>query len=425
MFPFPGRPSAFPQMAHVTVTFPRPRIEDLSAAVRAEMARLPLPDLTGRRVTVTAGSRGIRDIVPVLRSVVAEFQARRAQVELVAAMGSHGGGTAEGQRRLLEHLGITPASIGVPVVSSMEVVEVGRTSGGLVAYCDRYAAGSDGIFIVNRIKPHTAFAEPFGSGLLKMIAVGLAKAPGAAQIHRQGPARMGAAITDLAAVTLSTGKILGGLAILENAYDETARVAGVEPRNFVSREPELFIEARAMMPHLPVEDLDVLIVDEVGKNYSGTGMDVNVIGRWRLPEMPEPSSPRINRIVALRLSPQSEGNAQGIGLADVITRQLANAIDPITTYVNNLVSTYLQRAFIPITMPTDEDAVAFAVASLNLSDARDARIARIRNTLHLDELWLSEPALPDLHGQAGIRVGHPKPLAFDPEGMFVDLVHGR
>jgi hypothetical protein len=421
MFPFPGRPSAFPQMAHVTVTFPRPRIEDLSAAVRAEVARLPLPDLTGRRVTVTAGSRGIRDIVPILRNVVAEFQARGAQVELVAAMGSHGGGTAEGQRRLLEHLGITPASIGVPIVSSMEVVEVGRTSGGLVAYCDRYAAGSDGIFVVNRIKPHTAFAEPFGSGLLKMIAVGLAKAPGAAQIHRQGPARMGAAIADLAAVTVSTGKILGGLAILENAYDETARLDGVEPRNFLSRELELFVEARAMMPHLPVEDLDVLIVDEVGKNYSGTGMDVNVIGRWRLPEMPEPSSPRIKRIVALRLSPQSEGNAQGIGLADVITRRLADAIDPVSTYVNNLVSTYLQRAFIPITMPTDEDAVALAIASLSLSDARATRIARIRNTLHLDELWLSEPALPDLHGHAGIRVDQPKPLAFDSDGMFVDL----
>lgn len=424
-FPFPSPPSAFPEMARVSVTFPRPRIEDLASAVRAELARLPMPDLRGRRVTITAGSRGIRDIVPILTATVDEFRARGAQVELVAAMGSHGGGTADGQRRLLAHLGITPTAIGAPVISSMEVVELGRTAGGLVAYCDRYAAESDGIFVINRIKPHTAFADPFGSGLLKMIAVGLAKAPGATQIHRQGPGQMAAAISDLATVTLAKGKILGGLAILENAYDETARIVGVTPATFVVREPELFSEARAMMPHLPVEDLDVLIVDEVGKNYSGSAMDVNVIGRWRMPEMPEPSSTRIKRIVALRLSPHSEGNAQGIGLADVITRQLADAIDPVSTYLNNLVSTYLQRAFIPITMPTDRDAIAFAIASLSFADARRARMARVRNTLHLDELWLSESMLPELHDKSGVRAEPPAPLAFTTGGTLEDLVRDR
>lgn len=418
MFPLPVRPSAYPKMARVEVTFPRPHLEQLEVAVRNELARVPLPNLTGRRVIVTAGSRGIRDIVPILAATVSGLRARGAQVEVVAAMGSHGGGTAEGQSRLLGHLGITPESVGAPIVASMEVVELGRTGSGLVAYCDRHAAASDGILVVNRIKPHTAFAEPFGSGLLKMVAVGLGKAPGAAQIHRQGPGHMASAITDLAAVVLASGKVLGGLAILENAYDETAKLVGLAPGDFVRKELELFVEARAMMPHLPVEDLDVLIIDEVGKNYSGTGMDVNVIGRWRLPDFPEPSSPRIKRIVALRLSPQSEGNAQGVGLADVITKRLADAIDPVATYVNNLVSTYLQRAFIPITMPTDEDAVALAIASLNLPDPLSARIARIRNTLHLDEMWLSEPLLGEVRDRPGVRVDRPAPLRFSVDGML-------
>ena len=230
---------------------------------------------------------------------------------------------------------------------------------------------------------------------------------------------MASAITDLATVVLASGKVLGGLAILENAYDETAKLVGLAPGDFIRKELELFVEARAMMPRLPVEDLDVLIIDEVGKNYSGTGMDVNVIGRWRLPELPEPSSPRIKRIVALRLSPQSEGNAQGIGLADVITKRLADAIDPVATYVNNLVSTYLQRAFIPITMPTDEDAVALALASLNLPDPLGARIARIPNTLHLDEVWLSEPLLAEVRDRPGVRVEPPAPLRFSTDGMLV------
>ncbi len=420
-FPFPVRPRAFPKMARVEVTFPRPRLEDIDRSVRMQLAELALPDLAGRRVAITAGSRGIRDIVPILAATVSVVRERGAQPEIIAAMGSHGGGTDEGQRRLLEHLGITPASVGAPIRTSMEVVEVGRTPSGLVAYCDRNAAASDGILVINRVKPHTAFVEPFGSGLLKMIAVGLSKAPGAAQIHRQGSAQMASAIVDLAGVLLSTGKVLGGLAILENAYDETAKLVAVAPHELVAREPELFAEARVMMPHLPVDDLDVLVVEEIGKNYSGTGLDVNVIGRWRLPELPEPSSPRIKRIVALRLSPQSEGNAQGVGLADVVTRRLAETIDPVATYVNCLVSTYLQRAFIPITMPSDQDALALALASLNLPDPLAARIARIRNTLHLDEVWLSEPLLREVRGRTGVRVEPPTEWRFTDDGRLLDL----
>lgn len=420
-FPFPVRIGAFPKMAPVRLTFPRPRVGDVRTAVRAQLEALHLPDLAGRRVAVTAGSRGIRDIVPVLSAAVSWLQERGAAPVLIAAMGSHGGASSDGQRALLAHLGVTAASVGAPLLTDMETVELGRTPEGLVAYCDRNAASCDGILVVNRVKPHTAFAEPIGSGLLKMLAVGLGKAPGAAQIHRQGAGRMAAAITAIAGVVLGSGKVLGGLAIVENAYDETAKIESLPPQRIPQRELELFVESRTLMPRLPVDDLDVLIIDEMGKNYSGTGIDTNVIGRWRLPGMPEPARPRIRRIVTLRLSAASEGNAQGVGLADVVTTRLVDAINPVATYVNNIVSTFVERAFIPITMRTDRDAITAALASLGVPDPVRARVARVRNTLHLEEMWLSEALLPEITGRPGITVGAPGELEFTSDGTLAGV----
>ncbi len=420
-FPLPIRVAAFPKMAPVRIAFPRPRVADTRAAVRDALEALHLGDLRGRRIAVTAGSRGIREIVAVLSTVVSWLSHRGALPLVVAAMGSHGGATSDGQRALLAQLGITPESVGAPVLTDMDTVEVGRTSRGLVVYCDRNAALADGILVVNRIKPHTAFAEPFGSGLLKMLAVGLGKAPGAAQIHRQGPTHMAEAIDDIARVVLVRGKVLGGVALIENAYEETAVVEGIPPARIPPRERELFVDAHRLMPRLPVDELDMLVVDEMGKDYSGTGMDVNVIGRWRLPGMPEPGSPRIRRIVALRLSAASEGNAQGVGLADVVTTRLVGAIDPVTTYVNNITSTFLERAFIPITMPTDRDALAAALASLGVSDPARARAGRVRNTLQLEAMWLSESVLSEVIGRQGITVGELAELQFTGDGRLVDV----
>ena len=340
---------------------------------------------------------------------------------VLSAMGSHGGATSEGQRRLLAHLGITEETVGAPILTDMDVVELGRTPSGLIAYCDRNAAVCDGILVVNRVKPHTGFSEPFGSGLLKMLAVGLGKVPGASQIHRQGPAQMARAIEEIAKVFLDSGKVIGGLAIIEDAHDEIAKIVPVRPEEMIAKERELFREAKALMPRLPVDDLDLLIVDEIGKNYSGSAMDVNVIGRWRLPGLPEPESPRIKRIVALRLSPESEGNAHGVGLADFVTRRLAEAIDPVATYTNAITSTFVERAFIPITLPSDREAIEAALASLSLSDPARARIARIRNTLHLDEVWLSAPVLAEVAGRPGFEVGRPEPLRFGDDGTLLDL----
>jgi len=311
--------------------------------------------------------------------------------------------------------------MGVPVLTDMDVVELGRTPSGLTAYCDRNAAESDGILVVNRIKPHTGFAEPFGSGLLKMLAVGLGKVPGASQIHRQGPSQMAEAIEAIARIFLESGKVIGGIAIIEDAHDEIVKIVAVRPDEMIAKERELFREAKALMPRLPVEELDVLIVDEIGKNYSGSGMDVNVIGRWRLPGMPEPETPRVKRIVALRLSPESEGNAQGVGLADFVTRRLVDAIDPAATYMNAITSTFVERAFIPITLPSDREAIETALASLPISDPSQARIARIRNTLHLDEVWVSPPLLSEVAGRPGMAIGPALPLRFADDGTLLDL----
>ena len=419
-FPLPVRPEKLPRLARVRVTFPRPRIPDVAGEVRAQLDSLRLPDLHGRRIAITAGSRGIRDIVSVLAVAVAWLRERGAEPVIVAAMGSHGGATSEGQRSLLAHLGITEASVGAPIHTEMDIVELARTPDGLIAYCDRIAAGCDAILVVNRIKPHTGFAEPIGSGIMKMLAVGLGKAPGAAQIHRQGPAQMAAAIEAITSAVLATGKVLGGLAIMENAYDETAAITALPSGEMAQREQAHFIEAKRLMPRLPVDDLDLLIVDEIGKNISGSGMDVNVIGRWRLPGVPEPLSPRITRIVALRLTPESEGNAQGVGLADVVTRRLVDAIDPVATYVNSIVSTFIERAFIPLTMPSDRDAILAALASLSLTEPAAARVARIRNTLHLEELWLSESILEDV-SRTGVSIEPVSDIVFTADGDLADL----
>ena len=414
-------PQTVPRMARVHQQFPRPRVADVAAAVRTELGRLDLGRRIrpGSRIAVTAGSRGIRDIVPILRAAVDVLRQAGAEPLLIAAMGSHGGGTEEGQRRLLQHLGVTPESIGAPLATSMETVELGRTRNGFVAYCDRNAAACDGILAVNRLKPHTAFGTPFGSGLMKILGVGLGKAPGATQIHQRGPGQMAAAIREIAERVIATGRVCGGLAILENAYDETARLVGIAPEEIPAAEVGLFPEARALMPRLPVDQMDLLIVDEVGKNYSGTGMDVNVIGRWRIAGLAEPQVPHAERIVALRLSAASEGNAQGIGLADFTTKALVDRIDFGATYLNCIVSTYVQRGMLPMVLATERDAVLAALGSLGIGDPLRARIVRVPNTLHLEDVWVSEALVETVRGASHIGgVAPPEPLRFDQDGRL-------
>ncbi len=412
----------FPAMHPVRQDLSGPRIDDVEAATHRALARLELARrVGGKRIALTAGSRGIAQIASVLRAAVDHLRACGADPLVVGAMGSHGGGTSEGQRRLLAHLGITEETVGAPISTQMQTQVIGHTPGGLPVFCDRVAAGCEGILVINRIKPHTIFFEPFGSGLMKMLGVGLGKVEGARQIHRQGVTSLPQAIRAMAQVFLDRGMVIGGLAVVENARDEPAIIEAVFPHELPDREATLAARARQLMPRLPTDEIDVLVVDQVGKNFAGTGMDPNIIGRTRIQGLPEPSSPRVGRIVALRLSPESEGNAQGIGLADLVTQRLVDAIDRRITNLNAITATTLQRSFIPITLPSDRDAIAAAFDTLSIAEPQEARVVRIANTLHLEHVLVSRAVADAMRRRSGVEVGAGREWPFDPDGWLTDL----
>jgi hypothetical protein len=333
---------------------------------------------------------------------------------IVSAMGSHGGGTVAGQQSILNHLGITPEEVDAPIRITREAVEVGTTPHGNTLYLDAEAANADGILLVNRVKAHTAFQDKIGSGLLKMLTVGLGKTPGATQVHKLGSSGICSAILEMAKMALQKLPVLGGLAIVENAYEETAKVELLLPEEMEDGERKLFHLATSLLPGLPLQELDLLIVEEMGKNFSGTGMDTNVIGRWKATGFPEPEHPHTKRIVVLRLSRASEGNANGIGLADFTTQNLVKSIDWKATLTNIHATGFWARGFCPPSLDNDLESIKWALESLKLAPEVPISAARIPNTLNLDELWLSPKALSAAKGCE--QIGPFKPLTFSPEG---------
>ncbi|MEW6668065.1 MAG: DUF2088 domain-containing protein [Thermodesulfobacteriota bacterium] len=406
-------------MARVKQAFARPRIDDVAGEITRQMERLRGAIRPGMSVAVTAGSRGINGIPLILRTVASALREMGAVPFIFAAMGSHGGGTPAGQENLLRHLGITEESVGAPLRITSDTMEAGKTENGRVVYLDAGAAKADGILVVNRIKPHTAFQDALASGLYKMITVGMGKVPGATQVHRFGSLEIYPALVEMAHLALRKLPILGGLAIVENSLDETARLELLLPEEMEAGETELLKYATDLLPRLPLEELDLLIIHEIGKNFSGTGMDTNVVGRWKGVELRGPISPQIRRIVVLRLSAASEGNANGIGLADFTTRKLVESIDWKATLTNVRTTGFWERAFLPPFPGSDRDAVHWALESLKQPPDVPLTAARIRNTLHLEELWLNEAALAKATGCE--RVGTLQPLQFNKEG---DLLPG-
>jgi hypothetical protein len=415
--------------------FPKRRVADLEAAVAAAMRRLlEAAGATGAaragggrrpRVAITAGSRGITNVAEVYRLAGRALTEAGYEPFIVAAMGSHGGGEIAGQAAILRDLGVTPETTGMRVVSVAETVEIGRTTSGLRVWCDRAAFEADAILVVNRIKPHTAFRGRWESGLLKMMAVGLGKRSGARQAHRLGLAEMPQAIRDIARVVLAGAPILGGLAIVEDAHHQTAVIEGLLPEEIEAREAELLPVAAEYMARLPVEELDLLIVERMGKNISGSGMDTNVLGLVP-PAGGGRATPRIGRIVALDLADESHGNATGIGLADFTTERLVRKIDRAATYLNCVTSGLIARAKIPMSFPTDREAVEAALASLLLEDEGTARVGRIRDTLNLERIEVSENLVAEATSTGwatvtgdgrGARLG--APLTFDTRGNLV------
>lgn len=394
--------------------FHAPRLADVQGKVRTELQQLGRnSNLKGKRIAVTAGSRGIQSIVPVLQTVIEFLKEQGADPFIVPAMGSHGGGTAEGQLKMLASLGITEDSMGVPLRATTEVVEVGQHNG-IPVYQNRNAFESDGIVVVNRIKTHTSFKSNLESGLSKMLVVGLGNPTGAANIHRFGVEGMKTLIEPMARVILEKTPVLFGLAIIENAEESTADIVGVQPGSWVEQEAELLNQSKLLMPSLSFKNIDVLIVEEMGKCYAGTGMDTNVIGRTRIHGQPEPDTPGVNRIVVLDLAEASHGNATGIGLADITTEQLVKKIDAKATYLNVMSATFVMRAMIPMTAPTEEKAIGWAIRSLGENDPQQLRVVRIPHTLHLQHMWVSDALLQEAETMAHIKLlNQQKTIQFD------------
>jgi Lactate racemase N-terminal domain len=405
--------------------FDAPVVENLSGEVRNGLERLLASYALepGSRVGITAGSRGVSDAVEVYRAAIETLKEKGHEPFLFASMGSHGRGTAEGQRDLLRSLGVTEEKVGAPVLCSDEVVQVGETGRpleGLPVYVAREAAEADGVLVINRIKPHTSFHGPYESGLMKMLAVGMGRAKGATMVHRIGWGSMVEAIQSIGGVVLERLPVIGGLAIIENASEETALLKGLSPDELPEEETSLLDIARGYMPSLPVKELDLCVVREMGKNYSGTGMDTNIIGRLRLEGLPEPKEPAIQYLAVLDLSEASHGNATGVGLADFVTERLVEKIDREATYLNCLTSGSPMRAAVPMTLPNDESLFDAVWKALKPERLDQVRMMVIDNTLHLEEAWISENLVDELKGQTKIEVsGESFPLDFDSKGHML------
>ncbi|MEO3749582.1 hypothetical protein [Streptomyces sp. B6B3] len=388
------RAAALPRMVRVRQPVRGPRVADAAAATRDTLAALGLGALPGRRIAVAVGSRGIADVVPVVAACVAHLRALGAEPFVVPGMGSHGGATEAGQREVLAGLGVTERSVGCPVVCATESVPVAEALGAGTLML-RPAAEADHVVVVNRVKPHTDFSGGIESGLAKMLAIGLGGPDGAVRQHRLA-ARLGGlerVVVAGAEALLATGRPLFGLGIVENGGHTTALVEAVGPDRLLGRERELLRLAKEWTPRLPVDDLDVLLVDQFGKDVSGAGMDSKVVGRHSVPFEPPFTTPRIRYLVAGELTPVSHGNAAGIGNADFVTRRLAEAVDWSATYRNSLTSGSPASSRCPVVVPTLDDGLRIAVGALGLPDPTEARVVRIRNTLALAEIDVSASLL--------------------------------
>lgn len=410
----------YPNMYRIRQVFDAPQVKSIEAALKKELESIRIDSLIkkGSRIAISAGSRGIANMDLILKEVVLFVKERGAEPFLFPAMGSHGGGTAEGQVEVLQSLGITEESIGAPIISSMEVVQIGVSSFGFPVYVDKHASEADGIIVVNRIKPHTEFEGPIESGLMKMMAIGMGKHKGCLEVHKQtvhyGYRKV---IPEIGGVILDKLPILCGIGIVENVYDQTALIKAIKPSAFHIEEEKLLAKAKTLMARLPFDKVDVLIVDEIGKNISGTGLDTNVIGRIMFIGEKEPDRPKITRIVVLDLTEESHGNAIGIGLADFTTQRLISKIDLGAMATNAIAGMTPEKGRIPIALKTDKEAVDAAFTTIGAVDPEAGRVVHIKNTLEMGEIEISEKLLEELTERKDLKIlDELGSLSFDNEG---------
>ena len=393
-----------------------PELGDIREAVREALREAELP---AGSVAVGVGSRGVARIDEVTAALVDALKEAGAEPFVVPAMGSHGASSAEGQAEVLRHLGVSEETVGCPVRATMETVLVGETPDGVPVHVDKNAYEADAIVVVNRVKPHTAFRGTVESGPTKMLAIGLGKQKGAHAIHFAGWGEIHRTIPQAARVMVETGRFAFGLAVVENADEEPCRVAAIPAGRFEEAEAPLLEEAKRNLLRLPFGELDVLVVEEIGKNISGDGADPNVTGRFATP-YGGGDVPHVERMVFLGLTHQTGGNATGLGAADVVTERLAGNVDRSSTYMNALTSTTPAAAKTPMVMPDDRMAIAAAITMCAGIDPKRVRLARIKNTLDLRQLWVSEALLDEVEKDEDLRVVEgPQEMRFDEYGTLI------
>ena len=413
-----------PRMVHIRQKFKTEKVANIGQTVAAQFQRPAVRAKVkpGMSIAVGVGSRGIANIAECTKHVIAELKALGAQPFVFPAMGSHGGATAEGQRQVLEDYGVTESTIGCPIRSSLEVVQLGSIDG-MPVYMDKTASQADGFALVCRIKPHTNFRAPIESGIVKMMTIGMGKITGATELHTNGMDAFGELLPKAARFIMSKKNFLFGVGMVENAADETAIIEAVPAEELWEREPALQAKAKAMMARICFDEVDVLVIEHMGKNISGSGFDPNITGRnarfieWNM-------KPLVKKIAVLGLTPETHGNATGVGSADVITMRLYKEIDIAKTYTNIIASTYLDGGCIPMIMNTDEDAIRLAAKTVVRTKPEDTRIVRIRNTLELIDIHVSEPMMGEVRARPEQFeiVGEPAPFKFDAKGTLYPML---
>jgi len=412
---------SYPHFFRVRQHFEAPRVEDVPGEVERQLAALRLSQRikSGQTVAITAGSRGIANIKEIIRGVAQHMLRLGAQPFIVPAMGSHGGGTPEGQTQILHDYGITESYCGCPIKASMETVIVCQTAEGFPVHFDRHAFQADHVFVVGRVKPHTDFVGDIESGLMKMMLIGLGKHEGAKVYHRAiQDYSFGQILRSVAGEVLKKCHIVGALATIENGYDQTAKLAGVLPEELEAREKELLLQARQWMPRLPFKKVDILLVDELGKNISGAGMDTNVVGRKKNFHAPSPDEfPQVKRIVVRGLTEATHGNAAGIGMASFVTTRTLRATDMVKTRINCLTSGHTSAAMLPIDFETDREILDAALPTIGLTDPPHAKILWITNTLEIAEVECSAYYLAEAKERPDLEIlTQLRPLPFDKDG---------
>lgn len=408
-----------PKMFRVKQVFPRPKIEkeEIPGIIQNLLSQEKFASRIkpGMRIAITAGSRGVANVALTTRCIADFVKSRGASPFVVPAMGSHGGATAEGQKALLAGYGVTEEQVGCPILSSMEVKKIGVNEEGGDVYIDKNAAEADGIILGCRIKPHTAFRGPYESGMMKMMAIGLGKQYGAEVCHEAGFKNMAKNVPLFGKCIIKNAPILFAVPTIENAFDETCRILAVAAEDIEAEEPGLLKEAFSYMPRILVDSCDVLIVDQIGKNFSGDGMDPNITGTFCTPY----ASGGIDsqRVVVLDLSPETHGNGLGIGLASATTKRVYDQLDLAAMYPNAITCTVLTGVRIPLVMESDKEAIQVCIKSCNEIDKKHPRVVRIPNSLQLEHIMLSEAYLEEIKGNPNLIVeSEPEYLPFDKDG---------